>query len=143
MDKRDIRWVQRFANYNKALAQLTKFIVKGDLSELEEQGLIKSFEYTYELGWNTMKDFYADQGETNIQGSKDAIRMAFSRGLITDGEGWMQMVQSRIKAAHTYNADTAAEIANAITGRYYALFREFQQKMAELDIGGLFNTAEI
>lgn len=47
MTEQDIRWEQRFSNYEKALTQLTKFIDKGDLSELEEQGLIKSFEYTY------------------------------------------------------------------------------------------------
>jgi len=38
--KEDIRWEQRFANYRKALGQLEKFVVKGELSELEEQGLI-------------------------------------------------------------------------------------------------------
>jgi len=45
-DDQDIRWKQRFSNYQKALAQLQKFIDKGNLSELEKQGLIKSFEYT-------------------------------------------------------------------------------------------------
>jgi hypothetical protein len=46
---KDIRWIQRFSNYQKALGQLKKFIDKGELSELEDQGLIKAFEYTYEL----------------------------------------------------------------------------------------------
>jgi hypothetical protein len=40
MKENDIRWEQRFANYRKALAQLQKFIDKGELSELEKQGLI-------------------------------------------------------------------------------------------------------
>lgn len=40
---------------------------------MEEQGLIKAFEYTYELPWNTMKDFYENQGETGLQGSRDTI----------------------------------------------------------------------
>jgi hypothetical protein len=53
----DIRWEQRFSNFRKALSQLTRFIEKGDLSELEQQGLIKAFEYTFELAWNTMKDY--------------------------------------------------------------------------------------
>ena len=57
MKENDIRWEQRFANYRKALAQLQKFIDKGELSELEKQGLIKAFEYTYELAWKTLKDF--------------------------------------------------------------------------------------
>ena len=44
--REDIRWQQRFRNFQKALAQLQKFTEKGQLNELEEQGLIKAFEYT-------------------------------------------------------------------------------------------------
>jgi len=65
----DIRWKQRFSNYQKALAQLTKFIDKGDLNELEEQGLIQAFEYTHELAWNLLRDYLRDQGAQNIANS--------------------------------------------------------------------------
>ncbi|VAW37997.1 Protein of unknown function DUF86, Caur_2869 group, partial [hydrothermal vent metagenome] len=80
MSKQDVRWLQRFDNYQKALTQLTKFIAQGDLNELEEQGLIQAFEYTYELGWNLLKDYLLYQGTQNIYGSRDAIREAFSVG---------------------------------------------------------------
>ncbi len=126
------RWNQRINNYNKALDQLTKFIAKGELNELEEQGLIKSFEYTFELAWNTMKDFYEAQGETSIQGSRDAIRMAFNRGLIEKGTTWVNMVQSRLKSVHTYNQETANEIAADILQSYFSLFVSFQKKMEEM-----------
>ncbi len=131
-DQTDVRWKQRFSNYKKALANLQKFVDKGELSELEKQGLIKAFEYTYELAWNTMKDFLTYQGQTEIYGSRDSLRMAFSTGLIEDGEGWMDMLQSRNKTSHTYNEDTAEEIANAILTRYYPLFKKFEQKMNSL-----------
>ena len=85
VNKKDIRWEQRFSNYQKALAQLQKFIDKGALSKLEEQGLIKAFEYTYELAWNTLKDFLEYQGQTNIYGSRDAIRNAFELRKIIAG----------------------------------------------------------
>ena len=81
MSKPDIRWKQRFENYRKAVAQMTRFIEKGELNEMEEQGLIQSFEYTYELAWNTLKDFFEDQGEGNLFGSRDVFRLAFKRGL--------------------------------------------------------------
>ena len=54
-ENKDVRWIQRFANFQKAFSQLTKFIDKAELSELEEQGLIKAFEYTFELAWTTLK----------------------------------------------------------------------------------------
>lgn len=129
MEQRETKWQQRFSNYNKALSQLKKFIDKGELNELEEQGLIKAFEYTYELAWNTVKDFYQEQGETTIQGSKDAIRIAFNRGLIKNGQAWMNMVQSRIRTAHTYDEETAKEIAKEIVNPYYTLFVECQETM--------------
>jgi hypothetical protein len=56
MAEKDIRWVQRYSNYAKALEQLSRFIKQKGLNELEKQGLIQAFEYTYELAWNTIKD---------------------------------------------------------------------------------------
>ncbi|MEL6815037.1 MAG: nucleotidyltransferase substrate binding protein, partial [Cyanobacteria bacterium J06598_3] len=74
MSDLDIRWQQRFSSYQKALAQLTEFIDKGNLNKLEEQGLIKAFEYTYELAWNTLEEYLSYQGIQDITGSRDAFR---------------------------------------------------------------------
>ena len=128
----DIRWKQRFYNYQKALVQLTKFIKKGELSELEEQGIIKAFEYTYELAWNVIKDYYEEQGEVSIQGSWDALRLAFQRGLITDGDNWMNMIKSRIASVHTYNLEVAQQINQDIHDIYFQLFIELKEKMESL-----------
>ena len=129
----DIRWIQRLASFTKALEQLTRFIDKGRLNELERQGLIQSFEYNYELAWNAIKDFYENQGEVGIQGSRDAIRLAFKRGLIQDGDAWMDMIKSRTLTAHTYNEEIAEEIANAVFNIYYPEFVKLQKKLKELE----------
>ncbi|WP_027371453.1 nucleotidyltransferase substrate binding protein [Desulfovermiculus halophilus] len=128
----DIRWLQRFKNYQKALAQLRKFISKGELSELEEQGLIKAFEYTYELGWTTLKDFLEYQGHAGIYGSRDAIRKAFELNLVQDGQGWMDMLESRNKTSHTYNEETAEEICQAVQTRYFQLLERLEATMQSL-----------
>jgi nucleotidyltransferase substrate binding protein (TIGR01987 family) len=70
MKNKAIRWLQRLSNYSKALAQLTKIVERGDLNDIVEKGLIQSFEYTYELAWNFMKDFLEEEGETEILGSR-------------------------------------------------------------------------
>jgi nucleotidyltransferase substrate binding protein (TIGR01987 family) len=132
MSAQDIRWIQRFNNYSKALGQLRKFIERGELNELEKQGMIQAFEYTYELAWNTIKDYFEDQGETNINGSRDAFRLAFRRGLIQDGETWMDMIKSRALTTHTYNEKVAEEIAGDITTRYYPQFVALQTTMRKL-----------
>jgi nucleotidyltransferase substrate binding protein (TIGR01987 family) len=128
----DIRWKQRFSNYQKALVQLTKFIDKGDLNELEEQGLIQAFEYTHELAWNLLRDYLRDQGAQNINGSKDAVRAAFQVGLIEDGETWMDMIKDRNRTSHTYNQVTAEAIATNIKSRFFGLFVELREKMQVL-----------
>ena len=59
---KDIRWHQLFQNYTKTLPQMGRFFQQKRLNELEEQGLIKSFEYTYELSWHTLRDYMQYQG---------------------------------------------------------------------------------
>jgi len=130
--EQDIRWHQRFNNFQQALAQLTKFMEKGNLNEVEEQGLIQSFEYNYELAWNTIKDYYESQGEVNIQGSRDAIRLAFKRGLISDGDTWMEMIKSRALTSHTYNEQIAEEVILDIKDTYFMLFLKLRDKLEEL-----------
>ena len=130
----DIRWVQRFDNYQRALAQLTKFINKGELNELEEQGLIQAFEFTHELAWNVLRDYLREQGNPNIHGSRDATREAFKLDLIRNGDSWMDMIIDRNRTSHTYNQETAQAIANNITGRFFTLFVMLQEKMRSLQV---------
>lgn len=136
----DIRWEQRFSNFNKALQKLTEAInyIKKDLEQskaeevLEEiikEGLIQRFEYTYEMAWNVMKDYALYQGNSEIGGSRDSIRYAFTLNLISDGDMWMDMIKSRIKTSHTYNEETAQEIYMKILNEYYPAFIDFQRVM--------------
>ncbi|MCK9293555.1 MAG: nucleotidyltransferase substrate binding protein [Desulfobulbaceae bacterium] len=132
MTGKDIRWAQRFANFRKALSQLRKFVDKGDLSELEQQGLVKAFEYTFELAWNSLKDFLEYRGQSEIYGSRDAIRKAFELGLVEDGEGWMDMLKSRNLTSHTYNEEVAEEICRAVLLNYFPLFLALETRLLNL-----------
>ncbi len=135
MSNWDIRWKQRFSNYRKTLTQLGEALElshKRSLSDLEEQGLIKAFEYTHELAWTTLQDYFKAQGNTQIRGSKDAIREAFKQELITDGETWMETVSSRISTVHTYDEAIAREIADKIINQYYDLFVKLENQLGAL-----------
>ncbi|QNT08203.1 nucleotidyltransferase substrate binding protein [Marinomonas arctica] len=115
----DIRWVQRLQNWNRALAQLTKFMQRDALNELEEQGLIQSFEYNHELAWKTQKDYLEDQGYEELIGSKNVARKAFEVGLVKDGSVWLEMIKSRNLSSHTYNEEVTKKIVTAITDDYF------------------------
>lgn len=134
-DKQDVRWKQRFENLLLALEQLghaVKLMRERPLSQLEEQGVIQAFEFTHELAWNVMKDYFEYQGAVQITGSRDATREAFRRGLIQDGEGWMKMIKSRNLSSHTYQAATAREIREDVDKLYYGLFADFAKTMSDL-----------
>ena len=131
----DIRWLQRFQNYQKALAQLTQAVDlsrQRALSKLEQQGLIQGFEYTHELAWNTLKDFLEARGAAAIFGSRDTTRAAFTAGLIDQGEVWMQMIQSRNQSTHTYNEEMMTQIVTAVIQTYMAEFTKLQSKFEQL-----------
>ena len=135
MSQPDLRWQQRLENFNKASAQLEDAVAlacQRQLSNLERQGLIQAFEFTYELAWNTLKDYLAYQGIQNIVGSRDTIREAFNRDLIDDGEAWMAMLMDRNKTSHTYNEEIAEEIFSKVIDQYINLFRVLKTTMGKL-----------
>ncbi|RUR10997.1 nucleotidyltransferase substrate binding protein [Legionella sp. km772] len=131
----NIRWEQRFNNYGTAFSQLASAVHLAQeraLSDLEKQGIIQAFKFTHELAWNVMKDYFSYQGNPNITGSPDAIREAFNKGLIAEGEGWMEMIKSRNQTPHTYNHKIADEIVGKIITLYFPLFAHFLSHMQRL-----------
>lgn len=136
MSQTDIRWKQRLNNFSRALIQLenaVKLAEERKLSDLEKQGLIQAFEFTHELSWNVMKDYFEYQGAADlITGSRDATKEAFNKGIIHKGEEWMDMIKSRNKTSHTYDLNVADSIVEKILNSYFSQFKNFEQKMTEL-----------
>lgn len=130
-DNKDIRWQQRFRNFNKAFSQLERFMQAEKLNEMEEQGLIKAFEYTYELSWKTLQDLLIEKGYNNIVGPKPVIEQCFQDGYIVDGKGWMRMHLSRNLTAHTYDEETAVEIIESIRNEYFFLLSSLKERLDE------------
>jgi len=130
MTTEDIRWIQRFNNFKKALRQLTKFIEKGELNELEKQGLIQAFEYTYELAWNTIKDYMEEQGFTEVNSPRTAIKKAFETGLIVNGHDWMNLLLDRNLTTHTYDEAKATEVERLIHHKYFPLLKELFESLS-------------
>jgi nucleotidyltransferase substrate binding protein (TIGR01987 family) len=133
----DVRWIQRLGNYKKALGHLKSAVDlcnSRELSDLEQQGMVKAFEFTFELAWNVMKDYLFEMGISNIVGSKGAIRQAFANDLIGNGQVWMDMIDSRNLVSHTYNEDVALELVNSIKDKYINEMAGFAEKMSLLAV---------
>lgn len=128
----EIRWKQRFTNFQSALKQLNdgvKEYKNRKINNLEKQGIIKAFEFTHELAWNVMKDYFEFQGNFNLRGSRDSVREAFSNSLISDGKVWMKMIETRNLTAHTYDRDTADEVISLVVNHFVIEFDNFENTM--------------
>lgn len=138
MEELDIRWMQRFANFQKALLKMNQAIEvmqesrseNKNIQELLQEGVIQRFEYTHELAWKVMKDYAEYQGYTNLGGSRDALRKAFEMELIADVR-WMESIRDRNLTSHNYDDETAHEIFCKIEGIYLPLFNAFEERMNE------------
>lgn len=132
----DIRWKQRFNNYIKAFQTLVAAVELArtrELTPLEQQGLIQSFEFTHELAWNVLKDYLEEKGITGLIGSQDATRAAFKAGLIEQGEDWMKMIVDRNRTSHTYDPQVAQAVAENILERFYPAFEKMAKRFTALN----------
>ena len=119
----DIRWKQRFQNFEKALNHLDAGLEKKELSDLEKAGVIQIYEFTFELAWKTLKDFLEEK-EVAVKYPKDTIKEAFKYEIIEDGDLWMDMLEKRNLMSHTYNETTAALAFRLINEQYYKALKQ-------------------
>ena len=129
--KQDIRWRQRFSNFTKAYGQLLEFLELAELNKFEKQGLIKAFEYTFELAWKTLQDLLKDEGYKNVVGPRSVIEQSFQVGYILDGEGWMEMLSRRNEASHTYQEEVAERIAAQIAEEFSELYGAMLKRLED------------
>jgi nucleotidyltransferase substrate binding protein (TIGR01987 family) len=132
MHDRDIRWIQRFNNYKKALARLTE-AVDMDLemmNDLEMNGLIQRFEFTFELAWKTLWDLLKHKGHRDLPDTVAIVlNLAINEGFLPDAANWRRMRVSRNMTSHTYDEGRANEIANDIVETYHALFIQLETRL--------------
>lgn len=132
MKNKDIRWQQRFNNFKKALVRLTSAIElsrERDLSDLEQQGLIQGFEFTFDIAWKTIKDFVIEKGyQGDIERPIPIIDEAGKRGIINE-KSWRLMYQSRNKTSHAYDEEVADEVAEKIIAIYHDLFIQLETRL--------------
>ena len=133
MSNEDIRWIQRFNNYRKALARLGEAVALAEeraLSDLEQQGLIQGFEFTFDLAWKTLQDYLRHHKRPNDNGGPNVIiEQALADGIIKGEEVWKAMKKSRDLTSHSYDGETADDIAENILDTYHGLFIQLETRL--------------
>jgi len=127
--EKDIRWKQRFHNFDKAISSLQEAIVRVDLSKLEKAGVIQIYEFTFELAWKTMKDYLEEMG-VDAKFPKETIKEGFNYEIIVDGELWMDMLQKRNLMSHTYDETTAELAYQLIVNSYFQALKQIHTTLS-------------
>ena len=122
MDK-NIRWKQRFQNFEKAFHQLESARKIAKLSDIERAGLIQFFEVTFELAWKTLKDYLESQG-VRVDSPRETIKQAFQMNLIQNGHVWMDALENRNLTTHTYDEAISLKVEHLIKEKYFPLLQQ-------------------
>ena len=133
MPDEEIRWHYRFRNFSRAFRRLQDALQEGAeaLNELEQEGVIQRFEYTFELAWNTLKDRLEHDGMVLSSVTPRAvIRSAFQAKLISEGERWVDMLVDRNRMSHTYDSDTFEAIIKEIEEHYLDRLNELHTRLS-------------
>ncbi|HEY5234402.1 MAG TPA: nucleotidyltransferase substrate binding protein [Verrucomicrobiae bacterium] len=129
----DIRWRQRFQNYDRAFIMLREALERGTevLSLLEKQGVIQRFELSFELAWKTLKD-YLEEGGLVISPltPRQVIKDAFAAKVVSDGQVWINMLDNRNLLSHTYDNSVFEQAVEAIARHYLPAMEELHKFFA-------------
>lgn len=124
MENKDVRWKQRFENYSKSLTNLENALNIPQPDVTQRAGIIHFFEIAFELSWNMMKDYLTEEGYSDINSPRTAIKKSFETGIINDGELWLELLQTRNLTSHIYDEKTAVKIEMLIRSMYITLLKQ-------------------
>lgn len=134
-DNKDIRWLQRYDNFQKACNRILEITTSDkkpqDLSELEQEGLVQRFEYTFELAWKVLQDLLKYKGYEFMQGPNGTLQQALEDGLIHNHDAWRRMAKARVTTAHTYNEGDALAIVESIYSEFADLLNALNTRLAK------------
>lgn len=125
------RWRYRFDNYARAFVLLREAIdasSERELSQLEREGIIQRFEYTWELAWKTIKDYLDFTGVIVAEATpRSVLKAAYAAGVVAHGDDWMDALDARNKMSHTYNFKVFEQVIADIKKRFLNILDELYE----------------
>lgn len=125
---KEIRWKQRFENFNKSYTLLKKYSSGPIVTELEKAGIIQFFEMTFELGWKVLKDYLESEGYI-VKSPRETIKQAFQVGIIENGHVWIDALSNRNLTTHTYDEELANKMTQEIIKIYLPELERMNEKI--------------
>ena len=127
---KEIRWKQRFENFDKSYKLLKKYSNQEITTELERAGIIQFFEMTFELAWKVLKDYLESEGYM-VKSPRETVKQAFQIGLIDNGHIWIDALSNRNLTTHTYDEELATKMTSEILNAYLPELDKLYNKLSE------------
>ena len=125
----NIRWVQRFNNFEKAVQNFEdtiKCINREGINKIYTMALIQAYEIVFELAWKTIKD-YLEYNGIKTDTPRETIKEAFSKNIVTEGQIWIEMMEARNKTSHTYMEEYAKSLCDDILNVYSTQIKNLKE----------------
>lgn len=130
MNEKDIRWKQRFQNFEKTMLLLSDSLVEKNPDVTHRAGVIQFFEMAFELSWKTLKDYLEQEsGYAELKSPRSVLKQAYQDNIISEGHLWMEILDDRNLTAHTYDEATAIKVDKLIREKYFPLLENLYLKM--------------
>ncbi len=127
-EKKELRWKQRFQNFEKAYRLLERTLNIKNPSEAERGGLIQFYEMAFDLSWKLIKDYLDEQG-FNVQSPREAFKQGFQLGIIENGQTWIEALEDRNLTTHTYDEGAAKKVIATIRSDYFPILKKMYQRL--------------
>ena len=127
---KEIRWKQRFENFDKSYKLLEKYSNKPITTELERAGIIQFFEMTFELACKVLKDYLESEGYI-VKSPRETVKQAFQIGLIDNGHVWIDALSNRNLTTHTYDEELANKMTSEILNDYLPELEKMYDKLSK------------
>lgn len=127
---KEIRWKQRFENFEKSYKLLKKYSNQPIRTELERAGIIQFFEMTFELAWKVLKDYLESEGYM-VKSPRETVKQAFQIGLIDNGHIWIDALSNRNLTTHTYDEELAEKMTKEILMAYLPELDSIYKKLSK------------
>ena len=116
-----------FENFSNALERLEEAVNEAQ-TELEIDGAIQRFEFTFEQAWKSIKKFLEDEGII-CRSPKSCLKEAYAVGFINNEQIWLKMLTDRNKSVHIYDMETSREVFENIKRFYVQELKALRQKL--------------
>jgi len=107
------------------------------IDELDKDGIIQRFQFTFELLWKALKIYLEYQGII-VKTPRDSFIEAFRIDLFDDEKLFLDMLEDRNSTAHIYDKETSEKIFNRIKEKYSSeiakLIRQLETRDKKSDL---------